>query len=262
MRLSVREQIVRDYERLEPGDGDTWNPLIADTQLAYRLGLYHALCHALRASGREPSTLTVVDLGCGNGRSTRMYLDLGFRPEQLTGLDLRPNSIALASRLNPAIRFATMDGPRLPCADGSVSWLSLCTVMSSILGQESRAGLAAEIRRVLAPDGYLFYFDHSHANEFAGGDRIGPAALFQPLMVRWQRNVRMKEFLPDHVPGAEAPARCRPLRWRFGKSLGLLSYIPRPDGLGHALRARLPAPLARALAQEPPLFEAYLLQGV
>lgn len=257
----MREQVVSDYERLEPGDGDTWNPLTADVQLAYRLGLYHALCLAVRASGREPSRLTVVDLGCGNGRSTRMYLDLGFRPDQLTGLDLRPNSIALASRLNPAIQFATLDGPGLPYPDGSVSWLSLCTVMSSILGQESRAGMAAEIRRVLAPDGFLFYFDHVRANDFAGGDRIAPAALFRPLTVHWQRDVRMKEFLPDHVPGTDEPARLNALRWRFGTSLGPLAYIPRPDGLGRALRAQLPAPLARALSQEPPLFEAYLLRG-
>jgi SAM-dependent methyltransferase len=261
VRLRVLEQIINDYDRLEPGDGDSWNPLTDDLQLGYRLGLFHALVHALRASGRESSSLTVVDLGCGNGRSTRMYLDLGFRPDQLTGLDLRPNSIALARRQNPAIRYEVLDGPRLPYADGSVSWLSLCTVLSSILGTASRAGLAAEVRRVLAPDGFLFYFDHIHANDFAGGDRIAPATLFHPLTVRWQRDVRMQEFLPDHVPGADEPARRQPWRWRLGRSPGLLSYIPRPHGLGRALRARLPAPLARARVRVPPLVEACLLQG-
>jgi ubiquinone/menaquinone biosynthesis C-methylase UbiE len=116
---SLSEQILRDYETLEPGEEDSWNPVRFDFELAYRLGMYRALVHSLRLCELPLSDLRVLDVGSGNGRSTRIYIDLGLQPEQLTGIDVRPGTLRLARKLNPSIHYRVSDGARIPFPDES-----------------------------------------------------------------------------------------------------------------------------------------------
>lgn len=173
------ESVLGAYRKMEPKGTDRWNPLDRDRELAYRLSLLEHLCRALRLCRNRIAGLRVLDVGCGNGRSTRMYLDFGLGPEQLTGIDLRGDAIEAARRSHPGIRFLAC-GARFPVESKSVDWVSICTVLSS-LEPRARKHLEAEIRRVLAPGGFLFYFDRRRAHEFAGGDRLEPVALFDGL---------------------------------------------------------------------------------
>lgn len=169
--------LIREYQRMEPDGADTWNPLLRDRELEYRLVLYRQLCLALRDCCVDLDRLRVLDVGCGNGRSTRMYLDFGIRPPQITGIDLRPAALKLARGLHPGIAYLAVESDGFPLADAAVDWVSLCTVLSSVGGDAARQRLAGEIDRVLAPGGYLFYFDRISAHGFAGGDELDPLAL-------------------------------------------------------------------------------------
>ena len=64
-------QVIRDYDSIEPGDSDTFDPVERDGELAYRLALLDHVVVALRHSRAAISDLRVLDCGCGNGRSTR-----------------------------------------------------------------------------------------------------------------------------------------------------------------------------------------------
>jgi SAM-dependent methyltransferase len=172
-------QVLRDYDSIEPGDSDTFDPVERDGELAYRLALLDHAAVALRYSRAAISDLRVLDFGCGNGRSTRMYLDLGLFPEQVVGVDVRRNAIERARKLNPAIRFET----EVP-TDFTPNWLSLSTVFSSILSRRARLDVAGRTAERLAPLGHVFYLDLIVANDFAGADSIGPACLF-PHPVVW-----------------------------------------------------------------------------
>lgn len=189
-------QILSDYELMEPGESDAWNPLRSDFELTYRLGLLYALRKALTLIDVPIESMTVLDFGCGNGRSTRMYIDLGFRPEQLTGLDLRPGAIELAKKLNPALRYVIYDGQSIPYGRQSVTWISLNTVLSSIKSHEGRAYLANQVYETLEPGGYLFYYDLVRANRFAGHDRMHPVMLFSSLKKLWHRSFKSYQFIP------------------------------------------------------------------
>lgn len=175
------ETVIRAYQDLEPDGTDRWNPLVRDRELAYRLCLFAQLCRALRRYPGELARLRVLDVGCGNGRSTRTYLDFGLWPEQLTGIDLRAGAIAAARRRHSGIRYLAYDGEVFPIESGSKDWVSVCTVVSSIGGPEARRHLAREISRVLAPEGFVFYFDRQRAHDFAGGDLLAPVRLFEGL---------------------------------------------------------------------------------
>jgi SAM-dependent methyltransferase len=253
-------RIVRDYEKLEPGEGDTWNPLLCDHQLAYRLSLLYSLREALRVANVDVQRAQVLDVGCGNGRSTRLYLDFGFEPGQLHGVDLRDGAIARARRTHPAIRFTAYDGGELPVPDGSIDWVSLLTVISSVGGDESRAGIIESIRPKLRPGGHVFYYDLLRANDFAGGDRIHPARYFVGFDSVWSLPVRYVDYMPYQPEPVPPMSPSALLDWGFGAPGSTLSSIPRPKTLLRHLTAQLPPEIQKFLRKHAPSCEAHLFR--
>jgi SAM-dependent methyltransferase len=210
------EQVLADYSGLEPGQSDSWNPVGSKFELGYRLNLFHALASALQHVEFPLRELQVLDLGCGNGRSARTYLDMGLHPEQLSGLDLRPGAIALARKLNPAIRWALYDGGDLPLGH---NWVSTTAVFSSVATRESRQEIVGRIRNSLPAGGYLFYYDFRKANAFAGRDRIEPRSLFADFSLVWGQRLgrfssvpvrsRLQGLLASRLSGDDRTASLR-----------------------------------------------------
>ncbi|MFT7462169.1 MAG: SAM-dependent methyltransferase [Pseudohongiellaceae bacterium] len=188
------QQVRDDYAALEPGRSDTWNPLLRDVELEHRIELMRRLVEALRVSGQDYAQLKVLDVGCGNGRSTRMYLELGIQPSQLTGIDLRPDALDLAKSLNPAVRWLPVSDAPWPIESSSVSWVSLCTVFSSIKPAADRQHLANEISRVLKPAGQLFFWDRKVALDFAGGDALLPTDWFSDMQLLWHADADVRGY--------------------------------------------------------------------
>jgi len=187
-------QVLDDYARLEPGESDTWNPLHDDVELLHRVELFKLLTWALRESGADVNELSVLDVGCGNGRSTRMYLDLGLSPAQLTGIDLRPGALARARAAHAGIRFDRYDGDAFPTAEASVDWVSLCTVLSSVRAPQGRRHIAGEIHRVLRPGGHFFFWDLLRANDYAGCDALIAEDLFPEFKLVWDATTIIDGF--------------------------------------------------------------------
>jgi SAM-dependent methyltransferase len=195
--MRVADQILADYERLEPGTADSWNPVGSDFELVYRLVLLHAATSALRLTQLPVGEFRVLDLGCGNGRSTRMYLDLGLHPDQLSGVDVRPGAVDLARRLNSAIQFDVYDGEDIPYPDGTFNWIHVSTVFSSIKEPGHRRQVVEQIRRKARSGGHVFYFDLVRANDFAGHDIIEPERLFDGFKVLHRHGYNSWRFMQE-----------------------------------------------------------------
>ena len=200
---SLANQVRNAYDRLEPGEADTWNPLFSEFEIAYRLSLFYWLTQALLLSPLSLESLNVLDLGCGNGRSTRMYVDLGLRPEQLMGVDVRVGTIDLARKLNPAIRFETFEGDPTVFANQGFNWLSIAGVLSSIESMETRQQLAQQIYQTLPPGGFLFYFDLYQSLNLVGGERVRPLEVFSNFKKVWSSPVRSYQFVPSGFKGRD-----------------------------------------------------------
>lgn len=91
---------------------------------------------------------TVLDLGCGTGRS---YERLAKRPINWIGLDLA-DSPEVAQRRRKDLAFLTFDGVKIPLEDSSVDIVYSHQVFEHVRYPER---LLAEVHRVLKPSGWF-----------------------------------------------------------------------------------------------------------
>lgn len=98
----------------------------------------------------------VLDVGCGPGHVARYLHEQGV---QVCGVDLSPEMIRHASRLNPQIDFSTGDMRSLDFSDGSFAGIVAFYSIIHLETDELGAALM-ELRRVLAEGGVLLLAFH------------------------------------------------------------------------------------------------------
>ena len=102
----------------------------------------------------------VLDVGCGIGGPAR-YLGR-HRHARVTGVDLTPEFVEVARELtrrcglDDAVDFQVGNGLELPIPDGGVDAACLLHVGMNIA---DKAGLFAEVRRVVRPGGWFAVYD-------------------------------------------------------------------------------------------------------
>lgn len=107
---------------------------------------------AARVKGRGP----VCDVGCGPGQIARFLRDAGT---DVSGLDLSPQMIAQARRLNPDIEFRIGNMLALDLPDGSLAGITAFYAIVNI-PRASHPVVFGELLRVLEPEGLLLLAFH------------------------------------------------------------------------------------------------------
>jgi ubiquinone/menaquinone biosynthesis C-methylase UbiE len=103
----------------------------------------------------------ILDFGCGIGR---MAPELRQFSGRVTGIDISPEMIAQAQRLNasPGIEFVTYDGQTLPFEDGSFDGLLSVVVLQLYRDHTDRfRSIAGEFARVLRPGGRAWLIEQA-----------------------------------------------------------------------------------------------------
>lgn len=109
----------------------------------------------------------ILEVGCGRGDRLADWLKWGAVEAKLAGIDLMEPFLTEARARLPQATLATASGDRLPFADASFDVVSQLTVFTSILDKGLKERIAAEMRRVLKPGGFILWFDFrypSHRN--------------------------------------------------------------------------------------------------
>jgi SAM-dependent methyltransferase len=113
--------------------------------------------------GPDLASLRVIDVGCGTGGFLRELICWGATPSHLAGTELQQERLDHASlHTAPGVRWHLGDLEAFP--NDSVDLVSAHTVFSSILDEDIRRALAAEMWRVVRPGGWTMIFDFRYNN--------------------------------------------------------------------------------------------------
>lgn len=108
--------------------------------------------------------LRILDIGCGSGAMLRRLVDFGAEPQNCFGIDLRPEAVRYARRMNPDISFTEGDVAQLPFGDATFDVALQSTVFTSVLNPGKKYSMASEIVRTLRPGGHLIWYDFIYSN--------------------------------------------------------------------------------------------------
>lgn len=125
-----------------------------------------ALLAKLRLHGRWPlAGNRILEIGCGSGHWLREFIQWGALPTDLTGIDLRPEALSLASRSCPqGVMLRCMEGCLLEFDDETFDIVLQSMVFTSVLDEEVRQQMAHEMLRVMKKDGLIIWYDFFFAN--------------------------------------------------------------------------------------------------
>ncbi len=158
----------------------------------------------------------VLDVGCGNGVFLKQADEAGAA---VIGGDLSTGMLAAASEAVPTAPLLCLDADRLPLPDDSVD---VALALWMLYHVDDRPAAAAELRRVVRPDGYAVVSTNSGENPLLD-DLVGPGLTGGGHAGR-ERTVRRPAVADRRrATGGGTDRRTRPRRASTGRSRVCLS---------------------------------------
>jgi len=140
----------------------------------------------------SPCEKLVLEVGCGTGEWLREFIKWGVLPDNLVGIDLLPERIEEARRLCPhGVRLECGNAATLVFPSSVFDVVLQSTVFTSILDSSLRQAVAAEMLRVLKPNGFIlwydFYLDNPNNPDVRGIRKQEIRDLFADCHIRFHR---------------------------------------------------------------------------
>ncbi len=101
----------------------------------------------------------ILEIGCGRGGILLEYASFGAQPQALFGIDILHDRLVQAQQKLPLAGLYCADGQLLPFAGQCFDVVMQYTAFSSILDDSVKQRMAAEMLRVLQPDGTIIWYD-------------------------------------------------------------------------------------------------------
>jgi len=149
------------YEKRERSIPEDFYSLLKPANLLPSQELERKLASLLaRDQGLPLRKKRVLEVGCGYGILLQLFLRLGAKPENLVGVDLLDDRILAARKLLPSTSSLICGNAEdLGFADASFDIVLQSMLFSSILDRDTRKHIAAEMLRLLAPNGFILWHD-------------------------------------------------------------------------------------------------------
>jgi SAM-dependent methyltransferase len=188
-------------------------------------GFWNGTWPALMEIMPEPDGGLVLDLGCGEGRSTRLLQAAG---RQVIGVERSPTLARAAATGSPPVPVILGDAAALPFAGGTIGLAVACMTLMDV---DDFDGAVAEVARVLRPGGQFCLavvhpFDSAHDSQGQGG----PLRMSRPYLQarryedHFERDGLAMTFVSMHRPLGDYTAAI------FGRGMVITDLREHGDG--------------------------------
>lgn len=190
MSVVAEERRLRDAYAARSWDAYSWASPAYRYMMQERERAVLSLLHDERLLPLAESD--VLEIGCGSGAWLRDLVKWGADPARLKGVDLLEERVVRARELcSPGTAIEVASATALPFPDASFDVVLQATVFTSILDRDVRRRVAAEMARVLRPDGvilwYDFHIDNPRNPDVRGVGRSELRALFPGAKIHARR---------------------------------------------------------------------------
>ncbi|MBN1393472.1 MAG: class I SAM-dependent methyltransferase [Pirellulales bacterium] len=123
--------------------------------------LERGVIHLLKRQGLNSlQDISIFDVGCGAGGWLRRFVCWGAQPENLAGVDLLPDRVESAAKLcAPGTNVRCGNAAALDVPDASYDLVLQFTLFTSVLNDDVKRRIAAEMLRILKPTGTILWYD-------------------------------------------------------------------------------------------------------
>ncbi len=159
MQETSEEQTADWYRQYYARKGrDRNNVLTNPGALFQQIALQRSVIQALRTLNVDVGW-RILDVGCGSGDSLLQFLNLGFAPEQLHGIELLSDRVARGKRRLATANFVRGDASQMGYASECFDLVMESTMFIQLHDRTASAQIAQEMLRVTKPSGYLMLID-------------------------------------------------------------------------------------------------------
>ena len=137
MKLELHQKTIQDYDQIAPYFSQTRQFLWPEFKLFEK---------------HLKPDLTILDLGCGNGRLSKLIIKKGC---QYIGIDNSKGQIKEAQKQFPDQKFILGDLTKIPLEDESIDQIWCIAAFHHLPDKPSRTKALQEMKRVLKKDGLI-----------------------------------------------------------------------------------------------------------
>jgi ubiquinone/menaquinone biosynthesis C-methylase UbiE len=156
---TIQEQTDQWYKNYYSQKGKNRNDVLTNSgvlfqQLAFRKSIVKAL--GMLSVNRD---WKVLDVGTGSGGSLVQFLEFGFSPECLWGIDIIQERIQQGEKQFPNIKFICGDASQMNFESDFFDLVMESTMFMQLTNVSLSKKIAEEMIRVVKPGGYIMLVD-------------------------------------------------------------------------------------------------------
>ena len=162
---SETERILREYDRRAREIPQNFYSITRPSNLYGFCQRIRNLVEMLNEEGIFPlKEKRILDVGCGGGHWLLNFVMLGANFCNLAGIELLQNRVDEAKNLLPGADIRNGNAENLSWESESFDIVLQSVVFTSILDSNMKKKVAAEMIRVLKPEGLIIWFDFMYNN--------------------------------------------------------------------------------------------------